>query len=218
MAQERVIFDISVRLGDESIHYPGDPPFLREVTEDLLAGGSSETSRLALSAHSGTHIDVPAHFVRGGKRIDEYSAGEFVLPAQVIATEDSKAIRVGELSGMDIRPGEALLFKTRNSTTGRSRSGVFSESYVYMTPEAADYCVGKGVSLVGIDYITIDRYSDPTFPVHHRLLGNDILILEGIHLSEVPLGRYTLLCLPLLIKDGEASPVRAVLIPSESSF
>jgi arylformamidase len=87
-----------------------------------------------------------------------------------------------------------------------------------MTPEAADYCIEKGVSLVGIDYITIDRYSDRTFPVHHRLLGNDILILEGLHLSEVPSGRYTLFCLPLLIKGGEASPVRAILIPSGSTF
>jgi arylformamidase len=81
-----------------------------------------------------------------------------------------------------------------------------------MSPEAADFCVEKKVSLVGIDYGTIDRYGAQDFPAHHKLLGNDILILEGINLKEVPPGRYTLFCPPLKIKGAEGSPARAILI------
>ena len=218
MVDQRIVFDISVRLGDECVNYPGDPAFSREVMEDLSKGASSEMSKLALSSHSGTHIDVPAHFVPGGKRIDEYSAGDFILPALVIDVKDGESIRACELAGTDIRPGDAVLFKTRNSTAGLSGNGVFTEGYIYMTPDAADVCVEKGACLVGIDYITIDRYSDRAFPVHHRLLENGVLILEGVDLSAVPPGRYTLFCLPLSIKDGEASPVRAILIPSGAVF
>jgi len=78
--------------------------------------------------------------------------------------------------------------------------------------EAADFCVEKKVSLVGIDYTTPDRYSDEDFPVHYKLLGNGILVLESINLKEVPPGRYTLFCLPLKIKGADGAPVRAILV------
>jgi arylformamidase len=65
---------------------------------------------------------------------------------------------------------------------------------------------------VGLDYITIDRHGDETAPAHHKLLGSGIPVLEGIDLAAVPPGRYTLICLPLKIKNGEASPVRAILV------
>ncbi len=89
---------------------------------------------------------------------------------------------------------------------------VFSEEYVCLTPDAARLCVSRGVGLVGIDYLSVDSYEDASLPVHRTLLENDILILEGIDLKDVPCGRYTLICLPLRIKDAEASPVRAVLV------
>jgi arylformamidase len=81
-----------------------------------------------------------------------------------------------------------------------------------LAPEAAEYCVEKGVKLVGIDYITIEKHGDDEFPSHKTILGNDIFILEGINLAEVPPGRYTLFCLPLKINGAEASPVRAILV------
>ena len=167
---------------------------------------------MVLSAHSGTHIDFPAHFIPNGKHIDEYPARRFILPAQVVSIEDKEAIRPSELENLDIKQGDALLFKTDNSISGRCTSGVFSESFVDMSPKAADFCVKKKVSLVGIDYGTIDRYDDKDFPAHLKLLGNNILILESINLKEVPPGRYTLFCLPLKSKGAEGSPARAILI------
>jgi len=76
----------------------------------------------------------------------------------------------------------------------------------------SDFCAEKKASLVGIDYVTIDRYGDEASPAHRKLLGSGILILEGINLREVPLGEYTLFCPPLKIKGGEASPVCAILV------
>jgi arylformamidase len=116
------------------------------------------------------------------------------------------------LENLDIEPGDALLFKTDNSVSGRCRNGVFSENFVYLSSAAANFCVEEKIRLVGIDYISIEKYGDEAFPSHRKILGNNILILEGIDLKEAPQGRYTLICLPLTIKDGEASPVRAILL------
>ncbi len=206
------VYDISVLLGTESIDYPGDTPYSRDLMLTIEDSGISNVSKLVMSAHSGTHLDAPLHFIPNAKSIDEYSVQQFILTAQVVNIEDREAIRPSELENLDIKQGDALLFKTDNSISGRCRSGVFSESFVYLSPEAADFCVEKKVSLVGIDYATIERYGDEAFPVHHKILGSNILILEGINLKGVPTGRYTLFCLPLKIKGGEAAPVRAILV------
>src|SRR3990172_13172859 len=106
-----------------------------------------------------------------------------------------------------------LYLKAAHERPFRNTFGhAFSIHSVYLTPEAADLCVEKQVRLVGIDYMSVDNMEDKTFPVHRTLLENNILILESINLHEVPSGRYTLVCLPLKIKGGEASPVRAVLL------
>jgi len=206
------IYDISVMLGRESIDYPGDAPYSRKVMCAIRDGAPFELSRLAMSAHSGTHIDFPAHFVLNGKTQDQCDISDFILTAQVVEIEDAEAIRPAELQHLDINPNEALLFKTENSRRGLCKSGGFSDGYVHLSPEAAEFCVDKKVSLIGLDYITIEKHGDDTFPAHRKILGNNISVLEGIDLENVPSGTYTLICLPLKIKGGEASPVRAVLL------
>jgi len=212
MMRYESIYDISVRLGDESIDYPNDTPYTRELIWTIKDSRICDLSELVMSAHSGTHIDTPAHFIEGGRTLDSYAVRDFILPAQVVNIEDKEAIRPAEFRNPSIEPGDALLFRTENSVSGLCRTGSFSERFVYLSPEAAELCVDKKVSLVGIDYITIERYGDKGFPSHRKILGNNILALEGIDLNAVPSGRYTLFCLPLKIKEGEASPVRAVLL------
>jgi len=89
----------------------------------------------------------------------------------------------------------------------------FAPDYVYISAEAAHALVAAKVNLVGVDYLNVDRHGDHTNPAHRALLGNNILILEGLDLSRVAPGRYQLIALPLRIANGDGSPVRAVLIP-----
>jgi arylformamidase len=205
-------YDISVLLGSENADYPGDHPYTREEASSISDGAAYNLSTLTLSTHSGTHIDAPAHFLEMAKTIDLYPPENFVLPAHVVHVEDVESIKLDSLDGLKTERGDALLFKTTNSTSGLSRSGLFSEKFVYLSEEAADVCVNLGVGLVGIDYISIDRYGDDMAPVHYKLLKEGILILEGINLMDVPSGDYTLLCPPLKMKGAEASPVRALLL------
>ena len=206
------IYDISVALGSESIDYPGDTPYSRDLIWSIKDSGICELSKLVMSAHSGTHIDAPSHFIPHTKSIDQYDAQDFILPAQVVEIRDKQAISVSELENLLMENTKALLFKTENSRSGSCRSGGFSEEFVYLSSEAARFCVTKGLSLVGIDYISVEQYGNESFPTHRHLLENGLLILEGLDLGSVAPGEYTLLCFPLKIKNSEASPVRAVLL------
>ncbi len=192
------VFDISVPLGAGAPDYPGDPPFRREAVA-TLADGPYSLSRLSMSAHSGTHLDFPAHVIPGGRSAADYPAAGFILPAVVVhLLADAAAVTHEDVLRARLQPGDAILFRTVLP--------------VALTPEAARACVGAEARLAGIDTMSVDRYEDVDLPVHRILLGNDILVLEGIDLSRVPPGRYTLSCLPLLIPGCEASPVRAVLL------
>ncbi len=212
ISKKHTLYDISVVLGKESIDYPGDTPYSRELLLTLKEGGFCDLSSLRLSAHSGTHIDAPAHFITDGKTIDQYGVESFILPAHVIDVGNAKVVTAEHLSNHDIQPGEAVLFKTDNSRNGLCCNGQFSEDYVYIAEDAATKCVELDISLVGLDYVTIEAYADEDFPTHSTLLSNGILILEGINLIDVPEGKYTLLCFPLRMHEAEASPVRAILM------
>lgn len=208
----RKLYDISVSLGGESIDFPGDTPYKRTMVQTLEDGDDCNLSGITMSAHAGTHVDAPYHFFENGKTIDQFPVEKFILSARVVPIQNHVAIEPTELENVDIRPGDAILFKTRNSTEGRIESGVFQENFVYLSAKGADWCVHRGVGLVGIDYISIEKFDSKAFTVHRKILGHDIPILEGINLKNVPEGRYTLYCLPLKIRGGDGAPVRAVLM------
>lgn len=206
------VHDISVPLGTGSVAYPGDPPFeLRRVAS--FETGPFTLSHLAMSAHAGTHLDFPAHVVARGADIAGYPAARFILSAVVVdVPPDAAYVTHEDVLRAGLEPGDAVLFRTRNSADGVCRSGGWTDRYVCLTPEAGRACLSAEASLAGIDGPSVDRFDDEGLPVHRILLANDILVLERIDLSGISAGRYTLVCLPLPISGCEASPVRAVLL------
>lgn len=202
------IHDISVVLGEQHITYPGDPEYRRAKPSDE----DREAMLLQMCTHSGTHLDAPAHFFPESHRLDDFDPDQFILPAQVVEILDPVAVRAEDLAEVETNPGEAILFRTGNSHSGRAVSGSFSDRYVHLSRGAAQWCVDRQLKLVGLDYISVDAHGSGDHDAHEILLSNGLLALEGINLAEVRPGRYTLICLPLRMKDAEASPVRAVLM------
>ena len=205
------VYDISVPL-DKAPIYLGDRPFTQEWMARLNEGDGYNLSALALGSHAGTHLDFPSHLLKNGEAQDKYPLKRFILPAEVVCVSGEVAVLPRCLQDSKIDKGQALLFKTSNSQKRLMHQAAFSEDFVSLSLGLAQLCVVKGVSLVGIDYLSVDKYGDDSLPVHRTLLENDVLILEGIDLAAVPSGRYSLICLPLSITDAEASPVRAVLV------
>ncbi|MDD1759718.1 MAG: cyclase family protein [Methanothrix sp.] len=198
--------------------YPGDRSFSLDWIvrpEDSSAqelNSGFRLSALSLSSHAGTHIDAPTHLSPKAKTLDQYPPQRFLIPAQVVSVGSDESIQPGCLDDIDVEEGDAVLFQTKNSSNGLLRRSGFEEKYVYLSEAAAKRCVALGISMVGIDYLSVDRYGDEAAPVHHCLLENDVLILEGIDLQGVPPGKFILSCFPLRIKGNEAAPVRAVLL------
>ncbi len=206
------VHDISVVLGAGAITYPGDTPYQRSVLSSIEEGADYELARLEMSAHAGTHLDAPAHFEAGGRRIDSYAARELIFPAHVVDVADPVAVRGAAIAGLAVEAGDAVLFRTENSRSGRCSNAVFTERYTYVTAEAIAALTRRGAGLVGIDYLSVDPPDDDSYPAHHAALGAGLLVLEGIDLGAVAPGRYTLLCLPLRIAGGDAAPARALLV------
>jgi arylformamidase len=198
--------------------YPGDKSFYLDwilrpeasSTQELNSG--FRLSAMSLSSHAGTHIDAPAHLAGMAETLDQYPPQRFLIPAHVIPVGSEESIQPGYLDDIDVEEGDAVLFQTKNSSNGLLRRRGFEENYVYLSEAAAKRCVALHISMVGIDYLSMDRYGEEAAPAHRCLLENDVLILEGIDLQGVPPGKFILSCFPLRIKGIEAAPVRAVLL------
>jgi arylformamidase len=208
LAESRII-DISTPLDEHTPVYPGDPLFTRTVRSSIGDDGTGyNLSSLAMSAHAGTHLDAPAHFLANGKTIDQIQPGRWLSSAVVIDTEGKKPIYAVDLERQGIRTGDSVLLKANAMRKADTSPDDFSS----LSVDAAAYLVSKKINLVGIDALSIENYNDPEWPVHKKLLRNNILILEGLRLQHVAPGRYTLIATPLRITGGDGSPARALLV------
>ncbi len=204
-------WDISFPLRPGMPGFPGDPAFSVTPVRRIARGDPYNLSSLALGTHVGTHLDPPVHFISGGDPVDRIDPARLNGPVAVVRVPES-ATEVGPEAVRALpEAAERVLFRTRNSTRWAREEGFFAD-YVGLTVEAAQALLGRGVRLVGIDSFSIEHDVDGTFPVHHRLLGNGALILEGLRLGEVDPGAFELRCLPLRIVDGDGGPARAILL------
>jgi arylformamidase len=208
-------YDISVPLKQGMVYYPTDPapPKIYRYSDREL-GSPVTMTMLEIIGHTGTHIDAPLHFIAGGSTVSDMPLNATIGPARVIEIKDPVKIRIEELEKHNIKKGERVLFKTRNSPVVYE-SPKFTEDYVYLDGDAADYLVKKGIILFGLDNITIGHAKDGNNVgrTHTALLGAGIYILENCALAKVPPGDYELICLPLLVYKGDAAPARAILRP-----
>jgi arylformamidase len=205
------VLDISAPLKSAPT-YPGDRACLQEWMARLDDGDGYSLSALSLCSHTGTHLDFPSHLLKGDRSLDSYPLNRFIIPAEVISVPGEGPAEPSSLQDCRLSRGQALLFKTANSDKGLMHRAEFAEDYVSLCPELAHLCAAQGIGLVGIDYLSVDRYADDALPVHRILMENNILILEGLDLASISCGRYLLICLPLKLHNAEASPVRAVLV------
>ena len=204
------IYDITVPIHPGMPIYEGDPAVEIAAWSALRKGDSANVSFLHFGAHTGTHVDAPAHFLDGGTTLEQIPLDRFVGPATVLDLRDRAAIDAAALGEHDIPRDGIVLCKTDNSALWR-RSG-FQRGFTYVTLDAAEHLLACGVKTLGMDYLSIEQFGSKDFPVHKRLLGRGVLIIEGLDLSTVSAGTYTLVCLPLNLQGVDGAPARAILM------
>jgi arylformamidase len=169
---------------------------------------------LNMKSHTGTHIDAPRHLIPDGITIDQMPLDVAIGPARVIEIKDPETVKSEELEPYNIRQGERILLKTRNSSRCYETDELV-EDFVHLSLDAAYYLAEKKVAMIGIDYVAISSIADfeNTIDIHTTLFKSGVWILEEINLSGVEAGNYDFICLPLRLKNGDAAPARAVLRP-----
>ena len=190
--------------------WPGDPAFRLRRLSDMERGDVCTVSALSMSAHAGTHVDAPLHYLRRGRSVDRWPLDATVGPARVIVIRHPRVIDVDELRTHRIRKGERLLVKTRNSA--RKRPGMFFKDYVSVSPAAARYLASRHLRAIGIDGPSIGPFEDGA-ETHRILLDAGIWIVEWLDLRRIPAGPCELMCLPLRVVGGDGAPARAILRP-----
>jgi arylformamidase len=203
------LYDVTVPLSADVPTFPGDPRFQMEFSHRIADGEPYNVAKVTLGVHSGTHVDAPYHFLADGATVDQLPLELLIGRARVVDMTALDRIERADVERADLRDDIRVLFKTRMS--GQLRQPVFQEDFVYLTPDAATYLVQVGIKLVGIDYLSIEKFGSKDFGAHHALLGAGVVIIEGLDLSEVEAGEYDLTCLPLRIAGADGSPARVVL-------
>jgi arylformamidase len=209
-----MIYDLSVPLSSGIPTYPGDPEIEIQDWSSLSKGDAANVSLLRFGAHSGTHVDAPAHFIEGAPRVDALPLDVLIGEAEVLdVPNDLKSIDLSFVRAHYQSGIKRVLFKTRNSVLWKRSGSRFEQQYAYLDLEAATHLVEQGVRLVGIDYLSIEQFKQEGHPTHRALLSKGVVIVEGLNLNDVPAGKYELICLPLRISGGlgDGAPARAVL-------
>ncbi|MBW3112852.1 MULTISPECIES: arylformamidase [Bacillaceae] len=202
------IIDISRPLYNETPVWPGDTPFSFSLNWTKEETGSVNVGQLTMSSHTGTHVDAPFHFDSDGKRILDMPLERFMGPAIVVSVEDIPEIGPEHVMKVDFTSVKKVLFKTG----AWKEPARFPEHIPPINKELAPFLKEKGIDLIGVDLPSVDPLDSKDLKAHHSLRECDIGILEGIDLSHVDPGVYELVALPLPLKEGDGSPVRAVLI------
>ncbi|MCI4331186.1 MAG: cyclase family protein [Thermoplasmata archaeon] len=189
---------------------PGDPPVEVRTERSLARGDPFGLSGLTLGSHTGTHVDPPSHFVRGGASVDEIELGTLNGPCFVLHVPDERRV-IGpeDLAAVPNRTERLLL---RTSTSSRWATGApYSADYAALRADAVERIAELGVKLLGVDALSVDASGSTGFPVHRKLLGSGVVLLEGLCLDGVAQGSYRLGCLPIRLARGDGAPARAVL-------
>lgn len=199
------IIDITLPIYEGMPVYKNKPE--KQPTIKETQSGHVHESRICIDVHTGTHIDAPLHMIQNGETIETIELNKLVGPCRVIdLTHVKEQITRADLTPFDINENEIILFKTQNSFDKK-----FNFNFIFLEVSGADYLAERGIHLVGIDSLGIER-SQEGHPTHKKLFESNIIIIEGLKLDHVKPGPYTLYAAPLKLQGIDAAPARVFLI------
>ena len=201
------IYDLSPEISESMAVYKNRLEKRPRITSTRTIKEGANESKLDIYVHTGSHVDAPYHVLSNGKTIEKISLEKFMGKCVVLDfTKVKDSITKNHLKNKNIQKNEIVLLKTKNNP-----DKTFNPNFTYLEKSGAEYLASKKIKVVGIDNLGIER-SQPNHETHKILLGKNIPIFEGLDLSKVKEGRYYFHGLPLKIRKGDGSPVRAILV------
>lgn len=214
MSNEIEFLDITPEVSELMAVWPGDQPFIKKTIVDFDSGSNYRLASIQTTLHLGAHTDAPNHYHSEGRGIEARNLNYYMGTCQVISVSLPRHSRilVKDILEHSIC-AERVLFKTLSFPDPNNWNTDFNS----LSEELVNYLSERKVKLVGIDTPSIDLFDDRDLQSHKAIYQCNMAILEGIVLKHVPDGVYTLVALPLKIRDADASPVRAVLFKNKGN-
>ena len=192
--------------------YPKNPEFRFDPVSRIAQGASSNGSLVTMGTHTGTHVDAPLHIYDGKGGVERLPLEALVGRARVVRVEAvNRHVGAQDLEPLGWTGVERVLIRTPNSDRWATATG-FDEGFVGLAGDGAQFLAARGMRLVGVDYLSVDRFRSGSHPAHHALIDAGVVILEGINLAGIASGDYDLFCGPLLIPGSDGAPARVLLI------
>ena len=205
------IYDISLPISPDIVVWPQSQAVKLSRVSDQTIGDFATVTELHMGVHTGTHVDAPLHFLQGGAAIESLRLEILCGPALVRHAPTVDTISADVFEQLSIPQGtERLLIRTRNSEFWKTSPTRFQSDFVAVSADGAQWLVDHQIKLIGIDYLSIAPFSDLT-TTHQILLRADVILLEGLNLSHIAAGNYTLFCLPLNLLGSDGAPARTIL-------
>ncbi len=207
------LLDISVPLNADLPVWTGSPGTSRRAILSRAAGDDANATELTMDVHCGTHIDAPRHFIDDGDTLEAVALDRINGATFVAQIGPSLDIGPADLDAAEIPDGaKRLLLKTSNSEIDDLYSTPFRTDYAALSPAGAEWVRDRGIDVIGIDYLSIQRFHDPP-DAHVTILGAGIIIVEGLRLTHAAPGWHDMICMPILLDGAEAAPARVALRP-----
>ena len=181
--------------------YSQKPHFEQAATIDKEGWNEK---RLCFNTHFGTHIDAPAHILKGTKTLSDFPIETFVGECIVIDVRNQNPIEV-DIS--DVKEGDIVFFYTDHIKKLNTEE-YFKDSSPVLSEALAQKLVEKKIRIVGIDSWSPDH---KPYKLHNLFLSNDVLIIENLtNLDKLVGKRCMCYILPLKVKDADGAPCRII--------
>lgn len=201
--------DLTHPLNNSISIYPGTTSPNFKQTNNIEEHGYAEMS-LNMRTHAGTHIDAPAHIIKGGKTLDMFPLEQFTGKGLVIDCKGKEVIDTELINSYKnkIEDSDFILFNT-----GRDKfwgTNAYLEKFQILSPEAGEFLLSFNLKAIGFDVISVDQMGCTELPNHNLFLKNEVLIIENLtNLEQLQDKSFEFFCIPLKIENADGSPIRA---------
>jgi kynurenine formamidase len=205
--------------------HPSHSKFYKVRWHGFQLGDTCNDFQLILNEHNGTHVDSFGHYIDqpGFAFIDQIPLETLCGPCVTVdatflkarETIEKEHLLAWEAAHGPIQAGDGVLFDFgwMKYWNLRPNDRQFCHNYPGVGATAAAYLAEKRVRMVGVDTLSVDKDQADSDPAHNLLLSHRIPVVENLcNLEKLHDKRGYFIALPLLIRDGSASPVRPVVL------
>jgi kynurenine formamidase len=192
--KENKYIDLSILLTKDIPVFPGEPNIIFKQHANIKENTYNE-HQITINTHFGTHMDFPFHMIDEGKKSSDFKLEKFI--------GKGKVINIYNPDLNSIEDEDVFLLYTEHIEKGIDN--LFNDVPV-LDEDLVDFLITKKPKMVLLDIPTPDKFP---YPIHKKILGNDILIVENVCNMKLLINKkFKVYAIPLNFEKFDGSPCR----------